>query len=457
MKRSCVFHLSFWSFILFWTIAGQLTAAPAFKWGLQERLRNTFMNNNVDFNKDKDDKQDFYRFRTTAWGQYDFSSKLSVRVQINNEFRHYTDTRVSDTGRENTGDEIIFEHLFLKYTTAGQNPVTVTLGRQNLMYGEGFILLEGNPWDGSRTIFHDAAKISYKKGDVTYDFLGISNSRYDYRLPKLSFTEKDKKYLGLPKNADGDQLLNDGLEEAIGLYVTKKPATGTQFEGYYFFKVEHPDYVLPAFSDITTAQKTRLNLHTIGGRMVHPLATNLKLLTEWAYQIGGQADNKISAYGGYANIAYTLCPKKSGTLTAGFNLLSGDDPKTADVEGWDPLFSRWPKWSELYIYSQTAENNGGGRKIAYWSNTFAPNLKFDMVLNSKVDITLWAHHLQAFYSIASGNGLTRGDELQLWVRFKFTKMLTGHFLADYFMPGDFYADPRTNAVFIRGELMYTLQ
>jgi hypothetical protein len=457
MKKSHMIHLSFWCFVLFLTIASQLAAAPAFKWGFQERLRNEFMNNNVDFNADKDDKQDFYRVRTSLWGQYDFSSKLSVRVQINNEFRHYTDTRVTDAGRENTGDEIIFEHLFLKYTTGSQNPVTVTLGRQNLMYGEGFILMDGGPWDGSRTIYHDAAKISYKKGDVTYDLLGISNPQYDYRLPKLRFTETGGKYLGLPKNYDGHQLMNDGLEEALGLYITKKPATGTQLEGYYFYKVEQPEYALPAFQGITAAQKSRLNLHTVGGRVVHPLAANLKLLTEWAYQTGGQAENKISAYGGYANLAYTLLPKKNGVLTAGFNLLSGDDPKTADVEGWNPLFSRWPKWSELYIYSQTAENNGGGRKIAYWTNTFSPNIKFDIAAHSKLDVTLWLHHLKAFQSSASGTGKTRGSEFQLWLKFKFTKQLTGVFLYDYFLAGDFYAAPRANAAFIRGELMYTLQ
>ncbi len=40
--------------------------------------------------------------------------------------------------------------------------------------------------------------------------------------------------------------------------------------------------------------------------------------------------------------------------------MSGDDPSTDDNEGWDPLFSRWPKWSELYIYSLATE---GGRRL----------------------------------------------------------------------------------------------
>lgn len=459
MKRSHVNFLSFWCFVLFWAIAGQLTAAPSFKWGFQERLRHEYMNNNIDFNADKDDEQGFIRVRTSLWGLYDFNSNFSVRAQLNNEFRYYTITRQADldANKENTLDEIIFENLFLKYTTGGENPLTVILGRQNLMYGEGFVLMDGSPWDGSRTIYHDAVKISLKKGEVTFDLLGISNQRTDYRLPKFSFTEKNGKYLGLPKNPDGHQLMNDGLEEAIGLYVTKKPASGTQLEGYYFFKTEDPDYAAAPYANITPAQKSRLTLSTLGGRIVHPLTEKLKLTTEWAYQAGKQAENNISAYGGYANLAYTVLPAKKGVLTGGVYVLSGDDPKTADVEGWNPLFSRWPKWSELYIYSHTSENIGGGRKVGYFTNTLAPNVRFDMVVCPKLDVTLWAHHLQAFHPTSTGTGETRGSELQLWLRFKFTKQLTGVILYDYFIAGDFYAAPSDNATFVRGELMYTLQ
>lgn len=439
--------------------ASQLIAQPSFKWGFQERLRHTYMNNNLDFNADKDDEQGFFRFRTNLWGDVGFNQHFSARVMLTNEFRYYTITRQSDkdAGRENTLDEIVFDNLYLKYTSGGENPLTVILGRQNLIYGEGFILLEGGPWDGSRCIFHDALKVSFKRGDVTIDLLGISNPQVDYRLPKLKFSKEGGKYLGLPKNTMGHQYLNDGLEEALGLYITKKPAKGTQLEGYYFYKTERPNYALPPFANATEDQLSMLYVHTVGGRVVHPFTEKLKLMTEWAYQTGEQAKNKIAAYGGYANLAYTLLPEKKGILTAGVNVLSGDDPETADVEGWNPIFSRWPKWSELYIYSHTAENIGGGRKVGYWTNTLAPNVKFDMSLHSKVNMTLWFHQLQAFHPAGLSDGKTRGSEVQLWLRVAFNKLLTGHFLYDYLIAGDFYPEPRANASFIRFELMYILQ
>jgi hypothetical protein len=111
----------------------------------------------------------------------------------------------------------------------------------------------------------------------------------------------------------------------------------------------------------------------------------------------------------------------------------------------------------LYIYSHTGENIGGGRQVAYWTNTLAPNIKYVMDVHPKVNMTLWFHHLQAFHPTSSGEGTTRGTEFQLWLKAKFNKFFTGHFLYDYFIPGDFYADPLANAQFLRFELMYTFQ
>ncbi len=442
-----------WIFILL-MLPLQLSAEPGFKWGFRERIRHTYMNNTMDFKANLDDKQAFFRIRTNLWGQYSFG-RFAVRAQLTNEFRPYTIVRTRDQAKEFTLDEIIFDNLFLKYTSESKN-LTVIVGRQNLIYGEGFILLEGGPWDGSRSIYHDAVKISVKNGATTVDLLGISNPAYDYRLPKFSFVDPDKKYLGLPKNKDGHQWMNDGLEEALGLYVTRKGEKGASIEGYYFYKTERPDFAIPTFSDITEDQRRMRIIHTLGGRLVHPFSEKMKLSTEWAYQTGSQAANKISAYGGYVNLGYTLVPQRKGVLTAGVNLLSGDDPNTADIEGWNPLFSRWPKWSELYIYSHTIENIDGARKVAYWTNTLAPNLKFVINANSKVSVTFWLHHLQALQASGPGDGKTRGNEVQLWIKAKFTKQLSGHFLYDLFMPGDFYPEPLANASFIRFELMFTL-
>jgi len=456
MRSRISFNAHFcWLFVLL-LLPFQLSADPGFKWGFRERVRHTYMNNNMDFNEGSDDQQGFFRVRTNLWGQYDFSNRLSVKLMVTNEFRKYTIVRERDSAKEFTLDEIIIDNLFFKYTTSGENPVTITVGRQNLIYGEGFIMLEGGPWDGSRAIFNDAIKVSYKKGSTTFDFLGISNPAVDENFTPFSFTEANKHYLGLPKDAEGRQWLNDGRENALAIYITHKAAKGASLEGYYFFKTEDPDFAIPTFPTLTKDQLEKRYIHTFGWRAVYPVSKNTRLRVESATQLGSQAGNKIGAYGGYANLDFTVCQKRKGVLSPGINILSGDDPSTADIEGWNPIFSRWPKWSELYIYSQTIENIDGARKVAYWTNTLQPNLKFVMNLLPKVNMTLWYHHLQALQASGPGEGKTRGNEIQLWLKVNLMKGLTGHFLYDYFMPGDFYPAPRTNATFMRFELMYTL-
>jgi len=423
-------------------------------WGFRERVRNTYMNNNQDFNEDSDDEYDFFRIRTNVWGSYSFS-KFTAKLQLTNEFRSYTVLPEAKEGNF-TFDEIIIDNLFVNWNSGGENPFSVTVGRQNLIYGEGFILLEGAPWDGSRAIYHDAVKLSLKRGPTTIDLLGISNTRKEKRLPVVQFGNLQNKPEGLPKDEDGDQWMNDGLEQALGLYAVHNCQTGARYDVYYFLKMTDPD----PWIDFG-APEDKLTLNTIGGRAVYPFSSSLNLTTEWAYQIGSQGDFKQNSYGGYAYLSYLLNPENKAKLTGGFNLLSGDDPDTQDNEGWNPLFSRWPKWSELYIYSQVMETVQGAHKVAYWTNTFSPYLKFDMAISPKISLQACYYHLEALHkthlwSPEPTPGTTRGDELQLLLKFNFMKGLTGHFLFDYFMPGNFYPEPRTDGVFIRGELMYTL-
>jgi len=434
-----------------------LSAAPSFKWGFQERLRNTMMNNNQDFSSAKDDKQDFFRIRTTLWGQVDFNPNLALRMQLNNEFRYYAVTREADKSKDFTLDEIVIEHLNLRFTTPGA-PITFIVGRQNLMYGEGFILMDGAPWDGSRTIYFDAIKMSVAGGPTTVDLLAIDNGLYDDRLPTLKSANQDQPTKGLPKDKEGNQWLNDNREKAIGVYLTHKGKEGAQWEGYFIHKIELPK---PWINLGATAQQLEdLGLNTLGGRVIYPLSSHFKLTTEWAFQVGSKGSATQNSYGGYAYLTYGFNNAKKMALTGGINSLSGDDPATNDNEGWNPLFSRWPKWSELYIYSHTYENIQGAKRIAYWTNTLSPYLKFDISPIKNVNISAFLYHLQAFYGqtlAGSTTGKDRGNEFQLWIRFNVTKQLTGHFLFDYFMPGDFYPAPQADAYFIRGELMYTLQ
>lgn len=399
-------------------------------YGFSERVRNTTMNNILDYNADNDDKSNFFRIRTSVWAGYNFNENLSAYLKITNENRPYT---VDYKGRDEDWNlhEIFVDNLYLKASFGKEIPMTAIIGRQNIMMGEGFIILDGNPWDGSRAIYHDAVRLTIKKGKNIVDVLGINNTKEEKHFPLISFTENDEK-----------QLLNVTDETAIGLYLTNTSIKNLQVEGYYFYKKE--DFKPDA-----------LTVNTLGARVSRKIINKIGFASELALQFGSKGDTDVSGLGGYAYGMYQITPKHNTVLKAGAYYLSGDDPSTAKNEGWNPIFSRWPKWSELYIYSLAVET----KHVAYWTNTFSPYAALSFDICKWADFSATYYRMNALqektFSDGTESGLLKGDEIQLLLKVKINKYLTGHFLYDNFSPGDFYAPTSQDAgQFIRAELFY---
>jgi hypothetical protein len=142
-------------------------------------------------------------------------------------------------------------------------------------------------------------------------------------------------------------------------------------------------------------------------------------------------------------------------IKAGVYGMSGDDPKTADDEGWNPVWARYPQFSELYVFAWDGEESA-----SRWSNLIAPSL--GMVFNplKAVKTTVTVTYLTSFEADGNGGGRERG-----WlesIRNDFTlaenrwlpkDKLSGHLMLEVLEPGDYYRH-RDTAVFARWELAY---
>lgn len=432
MKRIGKVTLIFTLFVMIYGLfltQSNVVLAKDWKIGINERIRNVFYNNILDFDDSNDgDLSRFYRVRTSVWGQYDITPNILVNLKLTNEHRPY----LSNNKKASQDDlhEVFVDNFYAKIKVGEKMPLTLTLGRQNIIYGEGFVILDGSPNDGSRSIYHDGVKASLALNKTTtIDLFGFIDTETDTIFPLIN---------------DQDQSMANQDEQAFGLYVTNTAVKDLKLEGYFINKTEkyEPD---------------NLSLNTIGARVSRGMKNKLAFASEFALQMGSRGDVDYSAFGGYAHVSYLACEKRKGILKAGLNYLSGDDPETSDkVEGWNPLFSRWPKWSELYIYSQVYETG----KVAYWTNTLSPYIQFTVDLCSKANFSATFYHLKALQKtpfVIGGwtpEGTTRGNEIQLLFKFNFNKNFTGHFLYDQFMQGDFYPDTRTQGRFVRAEIMY---
>lgn len=396
------------------------------KFSFSERFRFVGWDNATNLSEETADAFSFTRHRTSLQATWLAAKDITAVVKLTNEFRYY----LSPKNRKFTLHEIIFDQLYLKFKNAAGLPLTLTLGRQNIILGEGFVVMDAHPFDGSRSIYFNALR-----GDIRFSKGHVLTAFYAHQ-PTTDTT--------LPVLFDKEAGLIEQPETGLGLYYSGQ-FNNTKLEAYYIRKD----------IDDTEDRPVESGINTIGARVRQPLGKNLSLTAEAAYQTGTRGDVDRKALGGYFHLDYNTGDRIPllKTVTFGGIFLSGDDPNTEEHEGWDPLFSRWPKWSESYIYTLIRENG-----VAYWSNVNSIYASLLMDLTRKVNFKLTYHRLGACHPSLSafpgGTGKTRGKLLIGRLNIKIDKKWSGHFLWENFKPGSFYFDGADSYNWLRFELMF---
>ena len=142
------------------------------------------------------------------------------------------------------------------------------------------------------------------------------------------------------------------------------------------------------------------------------------------------------------------------TLLFNYTYLSGDDPTTPDNEAWNPIFSRWPKWSELYLYTVAQEGVGPG----YWTNLnmVSPGLMYRFSDKLTADFTYRMMRSAEKRSLgASLSGSDRGHLTVTRFLYRVNKHWSGHVWAEVMRTGDFYKSGSSTSYFIRTEFFFT--
>ncbi|MDD3643887.1 MAG: alginate export family protein, partial [Candidatus Krumholzibacteria bacterium] len=325
-------------------------------------------------------------------------------------------------------DEVIVESLSLQGRKIAGTPFGLTVGRQHLFYGEGLVCWDGGPLDGSRTAYFNAAVAHIEWGKRRFDLHAISNPEKDDYLPVVN---------------GQDRSLIEWDERGGGLYYTDESFAGRKIEAYYFYKNENdPDDAFPE-SDI----------HTLGARVSGDVTGDLSFAAEWAGQIGDRGGAERLGYGGYLRGTYRAPLERPLDISAGGIYLSGDDPATGDYEGWNTVYARWPKWSELYIYTLANE-----RGVAWWENLASGWLGLGLKAHERVSLdakiyAMWAAERPFAGAALFGGGDYRGTLSIVKIDWNLEKSLTGHLLWEMLRPGDYYAGGSDAAHFLRWEFM----
>jgi len=400
---------------------------PEARFGIEQRIRNENWNNLFDYSGLRDDQRNQIRYRSRAWATLPLGA-LEFNVGLNSE----TNQKI---GTNNTVDEAVFDTLNLNVRRLFANGLSLKVGRQDLMRGEGLVLFEGTSGDGSRSTYFNAVDLAYAFGKSKIEAIGILDPRQDRFLPRIN---------------DQHKYLQDWDEQALGLYYTGNHLANTSIEAYFFHKKELHDRRAPADPQFQPDRR----VETAGARVNQPLDSRWSVKAEVAAQWGVQhPDTPIRAWAAYGYFKRQSKSKGKPYILGGYYALSGNDPARPDrISGWDPLFSRWPKWGDLEMYSAVAENGVGyatNQKRWHVESGFAPatRLKWSFTYY-KVD----AFHPVGRNATLFGIGANRGNNLQTRLDFKLNDHMRGHVDFQTLLPGDFYAH-RDAAYFLRFEMI----
>jgi hypothetical protein len=336
---------------------------------------------------------------------------------LDNEFR-YNIIRQTDF----TMGEVIVERLSVSWRTTGNLPTSVKIGRQDLVVGEGFLIQDGTPLDGSRTFYFNAAvgKVGIAEGHT----LGALAMYQPFEDDLLPIANRQHTVLA-ERTGTTFGVMYDGL---FGDLTLQGMALHTQF-------------------DSSSRMHVTTRFLTFDLRAVWKPLSLLAFTAESALETGrinaAGSETPMQAYGGhaFASLRPGLVALPGLRLDLGMLLLSGDDPATPEFEGWDPMYARYPKWSESVVYALAAE-----RGSSYWTNISSLFCRLSCDLSTSVNLQVDYHHMRAPEQDRAGvalygGGSLRGNLLLTALRWKLDNRLTGHVWWEKFWRGDYYQAP----------------
>ncbi|HEY5915437.1 MAG TPA: alginate export family protein [Verrucomicrobiae bacterium] len=429
---------------------------PWLSWGADLRVRDEHFESLLTLNPNDAanlHEQDYVRFRARLWASVTPFEDLSLNARLSDEVREWLKPAGYTPYRTRSGldwRDGILDNLNVQWRNVLQQPAVLTVGRQDIFLGDGWLVGDGTPGDGSWTYFLDSARLTYdlKEQHTTLDFIGIIQDAHDNGwLPTIN----DNQYL----------TLTEQNEKGAILWVANKSIKEANIDGYFMYK--HDDLV----TDISRSDNA--DIYTLGGRITGLVCDHWKYSAEGAYQFGEKQDtafptaasrleyHDINAYGVNTKVTYLVKDRLNNQISLSYEFLSGDDPNTKNDEMFDNLWGRWPRWSEIGLYSYASETRVGNEANLH---RVGPTWSIDPIKNMNFSASyyaLFAEHDVATRGAAgafTGTGNFRGHFASAVLKYKFSKHVNAHLWSEFEFPGDYYSNRQT-WYFLRPEIMIT--
>lgn len=391
-------------------------------WGADLRLRNDSSHNpSLTVADPPGHEVSFERLRLRTWSSVRPLDGLELAARVAWEGRHYWSPSSTDPWDRS---EVIVDNVHARIAVPGV-PVTLIVGRQDVVFGEGWLVFDGTPLDGPRTAFFDAARVTVGleavKGALDLVYVD-QRSDPTARLPPLLCRRKP--------------LMEQNERGAIAHLGTRAlDATAVAVYGIY----KRDDPVLPAGD--------RGEVYTVGGAVDRELGADDSVRLEGAYQFGHRAnavllagkDSRLSAWGTNGRFTHAFQDALANRAWLGFEVLSGNDGGSVANHQFDPLWGRWARYSELF---PNELDRPGDR-----ANVVRLNVGDELGPLAGMQVQVNYHAIFAYANRKGGTpgysdgGRFKGHLFTALVKHSFDRFWTAKLLLEVFAPGDHYDVP----------------
>ena len=310
--------------------AAEAVDLDSLTFGGQVRVRGYKLHNFFDFNDDNDfDNWTTFRSKTSLWTKADLGNNVTGFIKFTNQT--YGEGVVNtDSAADNKSNKVFVDNAYINVDKLFDLPVSLKVGRQNLMYGTGFVLFDGQSQFASTSIYFDGVKLSTHLGEnAVIDWLYFKDQENDRWLQDFG-AEED--------SADDITL--------AGAYLTAHcPVIGGQQEIYVLNRLDEG-------LDTEATPGDEKDIWMLGIRLSDKYDCGLDYSAEIAWQDGNfEGSRDQEAYGYKLDAGFTLkdvapIPR----LFVGYASLSGDDPQTEENERWDVFYGGWPQFGDLLAW-----------------------------------------------------------------------------------------------------------
>lgn len=386
----------------------------------------------------------FERLRIREWNTISPCDGFEFNIRFIWEGRHYwmpaskPEWDKSEIVFDNVNGEIKFQEI----------PVTLIIGRQDILFGDGWLVFDGTPLDGPRTTYFDAirATIDLKEIKSTLDLIYINQtSNSENRLmpifsKNISLIEQD--------------------ERAAIINFSYKFIDHTQIDPYFIYKQD----------EVVLSKGDNGDVYTIGSRLDHDFNNNISFHCEGAYQFGNQKntvlfpnqDSSLSAFGINSRVTYSFRDQLKNQVWIGYAVLSGNDAHDPHIHQFDPLWGRWAQYSELFPNELDRSCERSNLHRINLGFQFEPTNGMSVQANYNV-IVAYAHRFSGITGF-SNDGNFKGQLFTTLLKYQYDPYWSGLLLGEYFIPGNYYETPpgggslntrNDPAAFLRIQIIFT--